>query len=1122
MKKLFAILLAAMLLTVFTACADDGDDSTDGGLDDYKNNDVVATEWTDEKGNTFYFEAIDSESVTITGFSAANYQPHQVKIPAYLDGKMVVAVSDEAFANCSTISEIVFPTAADYQKDNSQWTAAAFSFEIGKNAFTGCVSLQTVEIPSYVTAVGEQAFYDCRSLTTLTFADGCRLTELLSETFAECGSLRGVTIPGCIQTIGDAAFYGCSAMTSLVLEDGVTTVGAQSFQNCTALETFSAPVSLTEIGNYAFAGCSNIKHATMPTWIVTGIEKTQLNTLVLTAGDSIENSAFKNCTELTSIVIPDSVTSIGDSAFVGCTALESITIPEGVTSIGLSMFKNCSALTAVVIPEGVTSIGASAFQGCGSLTSLTIPAAVSTIGTQAFASCYSLQSFTVAEGNSAYCSVDGVLYNKDASVLIQYAVGNAQTSFAIPSTVTELRPYAFEGCTALTAITIPNTVTVIGKYAFDGCSALEQATVSLNAVKSLPKSNLKTLILTDGTTIEDSQFAGYANLTSVTIPDTVNAIGASAFYNCVSLKTINIPNGVVTIEPSTFGGCVALQTLALPDSVTSIGASAFAGCVALETAPISASVVSVGANAFNGCAALTSVTIPLRLTSIGSQAFACCSSLTSITVVADHTAYASVNGDLYDRDVTTLIQYAIGKTDATIAIPATVTTIAPYAVYQASALTGLVIPDTVTTVGEAAFFGCVNLADVTLPTWAIAAVAKDSLQSVTIGAGDTIDASAFAGCTTLTTIVIPNTVTTIADTAFSGCQAVTTATVPAWGIQALEKNSLQTVVVNGGDSIPEGAFTDCTTLTRVTFADSVTSIQKNAFRGCTALDDVTFTEFMTSIGESAFYGCTSMTAINLPKTVETIGKNAFARCTSVDTIVVDADNANYRSQENVLYTKDGKTLLLYATGSHVASFVIPDGVETIATNAFYNALALVRIEVASTVTSIEDSAFSACYKLLEVYNHSSLTIEAGKSGNGNIAGNDKKLVNVYADAKDSRLTTVDGFLLYTFTVDETTTRVILMAYTGSETAVSIPDSVTEVYKYALLGTDITSVTISKNVTELGNATFKNCGDLVTIHYGGTKTEWEALKKGNDWDLNTGAYTVVCTDETILPPTTEEE
>ncbi len=1121
MKKLFAILLATLLLVAFTACADDGNSSS-GGLEDYKNNDVVVTEWTDTENNTFYFEAIDSESVTITGFSATNYQPHAVKIPAYLNGKTVLSISDEAFSNCSMISEVIFPSIADYLKGDDKFDSTTFSFEIGKNAFAGCVSMKTVEIPSYVNAVAERAFYDCRNLMTLTFADGCGLTELLPETFAECISLQKVEIPGCIQTIGDAAFYGCSAMTSLILQEGVTTVGAQSFQNCTALETFSAPITLTEMGDYAFAGCPNIQNATMPTWIVNGIEKEQLVSLVLTAGDSIESSAFKNCTALKSIVIPNSVTSMGDSVFVGCTALESITIPEGVTSIGLSMFKNCSALSAVVIPEGVTSIGASAFQGCSSLTALTIPAAVLSIGDQAFASCYALTGFIVDEGNSAYCSVDGNLYSNDGSVLIQYAVGSTQASFVIPNAVTELKAYAFEGCTALTTITIPNTVTVIGKYAFEGCVNLENATVSLNSVKHLPKNNLKVLTLTEGPAVEESMFAGYAKLSSVTLPNTVTAIGASAFLNCVSLTDVNVPDGVSAIESSTFNGCVALKNLELPSSVTSIGQDAFAGCTALETAPISEFVVSVGANAFNGCTALTSVTIPLSLTSIGSRAFSACSALTSIAVAGGHTTYASVNGDLYDCGVTTLIQYAIGKPDTSIAIPTTVTSIEPYAAYQAINLTSLVISDAITTVGNGAFAGCIHITEATLPTWAIAAIAKDSLQSVIIGAGETIGASAFANCANLTTIVIPNTVTTVDDTAFVGCNTITTATVPACAIQALVKDQLQSIVINGGDSIPEGAFSDCVTLTSVTLADSVTVIHKDAFRGCTALNQIAFSEFVNSIGESAFYGCSSMTEIVIPKSVETIGNNAFARCVSVNRIVVDATNSNYCNIGNVLYSKDGKTLLLYAAGSRETTFAIPDSVETIAANAFYNAVSLVRIEVGANVNKIGDTAFSACYKLLEIYNRSGLTIEAGKSGNGNIAGNDKKLVNVYTDPQNSKLSTDGGFLLYTWADGEASTRVILLAYTGDETVVTIPASVTEVYKYALLGSDVTSVTIAKTVTELGNAVFKNCDDLVTITYGGTKAEWEALKKGTDWDLNTGVYTVVCTDETILPPTVDEE
>ena len=288
----------------------------------------------------------------------------------------------------------------------------------------------------------------------------------------------------------------------------------------------------------------------------------------------ISSSAFKNNTEITSIKIPDSVTSIGEVAFWNCSSLTSITIPDSVTSIGEGVFADCSSLTSVTIGNSVTSIGEGVFENCSSLTSVTIGNGVSSISDDAFFNCSSLTSINVGENNQSYKAIDGNLYTKDGVTLIQYAIGKTETSFVIPDGVTSIGKGAFESCGSLTSITIPDSVTSIGNYAFADCSSLRSINVGENnqSYKAID-GNLYTK---DGVTL--IQYAIGKTETSFVIPDSVTSIGSYAFAWCESLTSITIPDSVTSIGDDAFFGCVSLTSITIPDSVTSIGKWAFSGC----------------------------------------------------------------------------------------------------------------------------------------------------------------------------------------------------------------------------------------------------------------------------------------------------------------------------------------------------------------------------------------------------------------------------------------------------------------------------------------------------------------------------------------------------------------
>ncbi|AKB51994.1 Chitin binding protein [Methanosarcina barkeri str. Wiesmoor] len=698
---------------------------------------------------------------------------------------------------------------------------------IGTSAFQGCSALTTVTIPNSVTNIGDYAFMSCSALTAMT-------------------------IPNSVISIGKYAFSSCSALTTLAIGSGVTAISDGAFYNCPSVTTVKIGSGVTNIGASAFQGCSALTTVTIPDGVI-----------------NIGTSAFRSCSALTTVAIPDSVTSIGSSAFCGCSGLTIVTIGGGVTSIGgvtsssSFAFSDCSALTAidvdadnsvytsidgvlynkdvttlircpsgktgsVAIPNSVTTISSYVFPDCSGLTTVTIGSGVTSIDNSVFSDCSALTAIDVDNDNSMYASIDGVLYNKDITTLIQCPSGKTG-SVTIPDSVTTIGDSAFYGCTALTSVTIPDSVTTIGTSAFQGCISITSVNIGNNV-----------------TSIGNSAFCDCIALTSVTIGNNVISIGSYAFQGCAALTSVTIPDSVTKIGSSAFQGCISITSVNIGSGVTSIGNSAFRQCSALTTVTIPDSVTTILDYAFQDCSRLTTVTIGSGVTNIDSSAFSGCSALTAIDVDNDNSIYASIDGVLYNKDITTLIQCPSGKTGS-VTIPDSVTTIGDSAFRDCSGLTIVPIGNNVTSIGSSAFYGCTYL------------------TSVPIGNNVTsIGSSAFYGCTSLTSVTIGNNVTSISSSAFRQCSALTTVTIP---------DSVTTI----GDI----AFSDCSGLTTVTIGNNVTSIGSSAFYGCTALTLIAIPDSVTSIGGSAFRDCTNLTSVTIGNNVTSIGSSAFRSCTAL-------------------------------------------------------------------------------------------------------------------------------------------------------------------------------------------------------------------------------------------------
>lgn len=281
-----------------------------------------------------------------------------------------------------------------------------------------------------------------------------------------------------------------------------------------------------------------------------------LSSIVVPEGVStIEAYAFRGCSKLTAINIPDSVETIGNAAFLGCTNLTTITIPEGVKSIKNSTFSGCTNLSYVSVPSSITSFEENAFLDCESLCSITIPEGVSSLSKSLFSGCSSL------------------------------------STIAIPETVSEIWDYAFYNCSSLASVTIPHGVWVLRKFVFAGCTSLSNV--------NLPESV---------TYFDNGVFYNCSNLKSIDL-SRISYLGGSAFYGCSSLTSIVISESVSKIYDGTFKDCTSLSSVVIPESITSIGNSAFCGCTSLSEIIIPESVSSIGENAFSNCGTLTKISI---------------------------------------------------------------------------------------------------------------------------------------------------------------------------------------------------------------------------------------------------------------------------------------------------------------------------------------------------------------------------------------------------------------------------------------------------------------------------------------------------------------------------------
>ncbi len=515
--------------------------------------------------------------------------PEGIEVISLWNCKRLVKVNipsstvDMVLKYCPKIRSIKLPNTLTYIKDE---------------AFLGCKSLEDINIPSSVRAVGENSLLgtgwynkqkdgliykdkwcvaykgDRTKVKSLSFAKGTKgiadgLTAERVLTILPNGSLmdepcpfdsiKEIILPDSVEIIGRGAFSNCKNLTGITLSPNIKVISASAFSGCSKLKNIVLPDSVEIIEEGTFGWCTSLSNIKFP-------KKLKI----------IESGAFVCCSKLKNIMLPDSLEAIGRDmrddervgflgAFIGCEGLTSIKLPENLKLIGYRTFEDCINLKSIILPNKLESIGASAFKGCVKLDTFTVPKSVQRIGMEAFdnTAWMKKQKNGVLYKDGWVIDYKGTMPDKCSVIIKEGTVGLSDYALAEKEFTTKVEESGYTHDIShkkLKKVSIPNTVKYIGKRAF-------------------ANSGLESVALTGNIERLDGTFYNCSELKKVQLPDSVKYIGNITFASCDKLTTINFPEQLEEIGAAAFSGCESLSdNIVLPKSIIAVGEKAFYEC----------------------------------------------------------------------------------------------------------------------------------------------------------------------------------------------------------------------------------------------------------------------------------------------------------------------------------------------------------------------------------------------------------------------------------------------------------------------------------------------------------------------------------------------------------------
>ena len=805
--------------------------------------------------------------------------------------------------------------------------------EVASNAFRNCTNLTRVTLPETVGLIGNFAFANCPNLNQVVIPSNSMLTEIGNNAFVSTG-LTSISLPSSLTKIGNYAFHGCDGLTTVTIPDNVTTVGASAFGSCSGLKTVTIGKNCTSLGEWCFIECTALQTVTCyaPTPPATSYYTFRNNDGFTTATlrmlyssyDAYTTTAYwSNFTSISRLGYDFKYNNIyyrytgnntvgvsygfpNSYTYSGAVTVPSQAINEGITYSVTSVCDNTfngNPLTSVTLPSTIIRIESNAFRNCTGLTQITIPANVNYIGSLAFSGCTGLTKVNITN-LANWCNI--LFANEDANPLKQAHVltlnNSTVTNLTVPSSVSQIKQYAFLGCTSITSATLHNNVTSVGYGVFMGCTGLRTVNLgsgltSLGAAAFNGCSALTaiTSLATTPPSLYSTTFdsSHYSNAT-LTVPWASKSAYQAANY----WKNFTHWN---TTYDFVVDGIYYVKTDLDKVSVTQRDASGncYSGDVTIpetvEYQGVTYTVNRLDHNAFTNCPNLTSVTLPATMVSV-TQAFYnnLATNLTSITCLAivPPTGMTQMTSD----------QYA----GVTVTVPKN-----SVAAYQ----------------GDSGWGQFANITGLTYDF-----KRGDFFYEIT-GANQAMvtreNSSSYTG---LTQVSIP------ASTSLAGVNYSITA-------------------------ICDHAFYQCTGLTTVTLPSSVKSINDYAFYKCTSLTSVTLGS-VTSIGNYSFAYCSSLATAKLNGALESIQGTSFLYCTSLKSYtsypIEDGPWLKYRIINGVIYTGDRQILVSYPCGKIATMYNVVDGTVYIGEHAFHGNTIVKTVNMPNSLREIRTHAFNGC------------------------------------------------------------------------------------------------------------------------------------------------------------------